>query len=218
MPVDVRTRFDQFPATIKGAFVLSGADGNPHAVDLLNSSIERIPTGDARPLALGRVRVDVAPGRDLFVPFEAGIGDLEPAWYAVRATIQVDGGKTWSFSSRGFSVPWAREAVRRGTIKVGKTVGTGRHQLVIEGVEMRTDCSVVVWRAIGEDPEPPEISLLANGRELEVLPPDARPLRSETGPIKHALFYPVPRAAGSLAIEVQTSARSATHKIGLSLA
>src|SRR6266508_2322300 len=56
-PVDLRTRFDQFPATIKGAFVLRGADGNPHAVDLIASTVDRIPSGPTRPVPVGQTRV-----------------------------------------------------------------------------------------------------------------------------------------------------------------
>src|SRR6266508_1758923 len=124
-PVDLRTRFDKFPATNKGAFVLRGADGNPHAVDLIESTVERIPTGPTRPVPVGQTRVDVAPGRDLFVPFEMPIGDLDPGWYALRSTVRVDAGATWSFSSRGFAIPWPTGEVRKGTVRVDRTVKAG---------------------------------------------------------------------------------------------
>ena len=57
-PVDLQTRFDQFPATIKGAFVLRGADGNPHAVDLIESTVDRIPSGPTRPVPVAQTRVE----------------------------------------------------------------------------------------------------------------------------------------------------------------
>src|SRR4029079_17485992 len=84
LPIDVRTRYDRFPATIKGTFVLRGADGMPHRVLFESAALERMPTGSARPRGAGASIVDVPPGRDLFVPFEVSIVDLEPSWYAVR--------------------------------------------------------------------------------------------------------------------------------------
>ena len=168
-PVELRTRFDQFPATIKGAFVLQGADGNPHAVDIQRCEVARIPTGPTRPLPV-EARVDVAPGRDLFVPFETAIGDLEPGWYALHSTIRVDAGGTWSFSSRGFVVPWPRDQVRRGTVKVGAAVGAGPEGLVIEAVEMRGDCTIVSWHPAGSGGE----DRPKRGPRMRLLPTGAR--------------------------------------------
>jgi hypothetical protein len=222
MPVDVRTRFDQFPATIKGAFVLRGADGNPHAVDLLECVLGRIPEGEARALSLGPVRVDVAPARDLFVPFEVGIADLEPGWYAVRSTIRVDAGGTWSFLSKAFAVPWQRELVRRGIVRVGRTVRSGRREFAVESLEMRSDCAVVAWRTergLGEEAVRPVLSLEADGIELEGLPPEARALsvRSEAGGAGHSVFYPVPRRTSSLWLVVGPGQRAGSERIELSL-
>jgi hypothetical protein len=222
VPVDVRTRFDQFPATIKGAFVMRGADGNPHAVDLLESILGRVPAGESRPLSLGPLRVDVAPGRDLFVPFEVGIADLEPGWYAVHSTIRVDAGGTWSFLSKAFAIPWPKDQVRRGTVTVGRTVRSGRREFTIESVEMRGDCAVVAWRTErgeGQDQVRPALSLEADGTELEGLPPEARALsaRSEAGGAGHSVFYPVPRRTSSLWLVVGPGHRSGTDRIQVSL-
>ena len=147
MPVEVQTKFDQFPATIKGAFVMSGADGNPHAVDLEEAKLGRVPQGRTKDIPLEAVRVDVAPGRDLFVPFEVAVSDLEAGWYALFSSVQVDAGRSWTFFSRAFSVPWAREDVRRGTVKAGRTVMAGLDGFIVEAVEMRSDCAVVSWRS-----------------------------------------------------------------------
>src|SRR5207248_2453390 len=85
MPVELSTKFDQFPATVKGALVMRGADGNPHAVELTSCTVARLPAGQAKPIPLGEVQVNVAPGRDLYVPFEVNVGDLDPSWYAIRS-------------------------------------------------------------------------------------------------------------------------------------
>jgi hypothetical protein len=93
-PVGVRTRFERFPATLKGAFVLRGEDGDPHVVVLEGASLARLPSGRAVPVPTEPLQVDVAPARDLFVPFEAPVSELSPGWYEIRSTIRVDGGRT----------------------------------------------------------------------------------------------------------------------------
>src|SRR5206468_7130740 len=82
VPVQVVTRFERFPASIKGAFVLRGGDGNPHSVRFQWAAVARVPKGPTRSIPLEDRLIDVAPGRDLFVPFEAPATDLDPGWYA----------------------------------------------------------------------------------------------------------------------------------------
>jgi hypothetical protein len=230
-PVDVRTRFDQFPATIKGAFVMRGADGNPHAVDIQDCSIQRLPSGPGKTVSLGDVRVNVAPIRDLFVPFEVGIAELEPGWYAVRSNIRVDAGRTWTFASRAFAVPWPREQVRRGALKVGRTVRAGGEAVLIEGIDMRVDCTVVTWRsevssgrkparAVGSPavlPRPPRLS--ADGVDLEALPAEARPAggRPDPGGASRAVFYPVPKGTRSLRLVVTGSSGAESQPVEIPL-
>src|SRR5713226_4531239 len=103
-PVSVLTRFERFPATIKGAFVLRSADPDPHAARIVRAEIVRIPAGGAKPFSFSDAQVDVAPGLDLYVPFEATIADLAPSWYVVRSEVRVDGGRTWEHASRPFAV------------------------------------------------------------------------------------------------------------------
>ncbi len=228
-PVDLQTRFDQFPATIKGAFVLRGADGNPHAVDLIQCTVDRIPTGPTRPVPVGQARVDVAPGRDLFVPFEMPIGDLDPGWYALRSTVRVDAGATWSFSSRGFAIPWPTGEVRKGTVRVDRTVKAGSRPYQVESVELRADAAVLTWRpAAGPGgttaPErgggdPVLGVLLVDGLELELIPEEARPLGSRPAPTGagRAVFYPVSRRAASISVLMRTPSGAESKPIELPL-
>jgi len=228
-PVDLRTRFDQFPATIKGAFVLRGADGNPHAVDLIASTVDRIPSGPTRPVPVGQTRVDVAPGRDLFVPFEMAIGDLDPGWYALRSTVRVDAGAAWSFSSRGFAIPWPTGEVRRGTVRVDRTVKAGSRPYQVESVELRADAAVLSWRLAGglgragapetEGGDAAQGVLLVDGLELEQIPEEARPLGSRPVPAGagRAVFYPVSRRAASISVLVRTPAGAESKPIELPL-
>jgi hypothetical protein len=204
MPVDVQTRYDQFPATIKGAFVMRGADGNPHAVDLEEARVGRVPQGPSKVIPIEAVRVDVAPGRDLFVPFEVAVSDLESGWYALFSSVRVDAGVSWAFSSRAFSVPWPREAIRRGNTRVDRTIKAGSESFVIEAIDMRADCAVVTWRPEAEDgsTEGASVRLFADDRELESVASRFRPLgdRAQPGPNTRSVFYPIRRGTSRLGL------------------
>lgn len=207
-PVDVSVRFERFPATVKGAFVLRGADGNPHTVQLEEALISRIPKGASTSVPMGEVVVDVAPARDLFVPFEAPLSELEPGWYAVECRIAVDGTGRWAFFGRPFSMAWPRGEVRRGTVRLDRRVRIGEHAVQLDRVEMLADATVVVWRIEGSGEKEAGVQIdLASGKEMvEPLPADAPPgrHRGASGPERRSAFYPVSRGTTSL----ELSARS----------
>jgi hypothetical protein len=221
VPVDVQTRFDQFPATIKGAFVMSGADGNPHAVDLEEAKVGRIPQGPSKDIPVEAVRVDVAPGRDLFVPFEVAVSDLESGWYALFSSVRVDAGRSWAFFSRAFSVPWPREAVRRGNLRPGRAVKAGAEQFVIEVVDMRSDCLVVSWRPARDDgsTEGASLSVFIDDQELEPIDTKFRPLgpRPQAGSTTRSVFYPVRRGSSRIGLAVMTPAGLESDALELSI-
>jgi hypothetical protein len=207
-PVRVQTRFERFPTSVKGAFVLQGADGNPHAVRFTQVSVARVPKGAAEPIPMEDRQFDVAPGRDLFVPFEAPVSDLDPGWYAVRSSIQVDGGRTWDQRGRPFTMPWSRSDVRRATIPLGVEVVVKDTTVRLERVDLLADAAVVSWRL----PEPGaaaaeagiEAALVADGAALDVVPGDARirlpDLRAaEEG---RTISYPALRTVQDLAVVV----------------
>jgi hypothetical protein len=200
-PIDVGTRFERFPATVKGAFVLRGADGNPHGVSLVEAVVARVPAGPVLPLALGEVVVDVAPSRDLFVPFEAPLTDLPAGWYAIRSAFRVDAGRTWSFAGRPFAVAWAPRENRRGTIRVDGSVEAGSRRVVIERVDLAIDRSTVVWRdPRAEDDEGPDLDvfLVVDGRRVDPVPG----AESHAGSERRTVFYPVPRSARGAEVSV----------------
>ena len=105
-PVLVRTVFERFPVTIKGAFVLRGSDPNPHQVRFERAVVARIPAGPRRDVPLERVPLEVAPHRDLFLPFEATIVDLDPGWYVVRSEVSIDGAVRQEQDSPPFAIHW----------------------------------------------------------------------------------------------------------------
>lgn len=217
MAVDVR--FERFPATIKGAFVMSGADGNPHAIQVEEAAVARIPSGGGKDVPLDEVRVDVAPGRELFVPFEVSVSDLEPGWYRIGCRVQVDIGGRWSFAGRPFSVAWPRGGNRRGAVTLGKKVHAGDQDVLVDRVEMAADHAVVVWRYEGNQ-SPDEATahavLIADGEPLESLPAEASPSRTQGSDLR-TVSYPVSRTVGTLqvAFRLKSGEESPTTKVPL---
>jgi hypothetical protein len=214
LPVRVQTRFERFPASIKGAFVLKGGDGDPHAVSFDWARVARIPTGPAVPIGLEDRQLDVAPNRDLFVPFEVAVSEMESAWYVVETSLRVDGGRSYAYAGKPFTIPWPRSEVRKGTIHVGETVRVGDLSFHVERVELGWDSAAVLWRA-GEGNEdadggkamPPEAraALIADGGELERLPDQAGPRLSEprNPGERRTVSYPLMRSARSLGVVMQ---------------
>jgi hypothetical protein len=235
LPVQVQTRYERFPASLKGAFVMRGADGNPHVVRIEAAQVARIPSGPAKPFGFEAEIVDVAPGRDLFVPFEAPVSEIDPGWYVVESTIRVDSGRTFVFASRPFVIPWPRNDVRRGTIAVERTVGAGKSHVHIDRVELGGDAAAVVWwpedrGATGTADHGPsartdagegmEAILIADGRPLDVIPEHAG--RAGRGDVRsrgehRTLSYPVPRSTRSLAVGVRSPSGKLSEPVQLTL-
>jgi hypothetical protein len=236
LPIHVDTRYERFPASIRGAFVMRGADGNPHAVRIEEARIGRLPAGPGRPFPVETRIVDVAPSRDLFVPFEAPIAEVEPGWYALESTMKVDGARSFEFASRPFTVPWPRSDVRRGTVALDQTVRIGKRDVRIERVEMGSDAASVVWSTAtggaggvagvagpaggsAGDAPPGEAMLIADGEPLALLPPQVERsgrLESLASGEVRTVSYPVPRATRSLAVVVRVgSGRSGPIPIPL---
>jgi hypothetical protein len=208
-PVLVRTVFERFPITIKGAFVLRGADANPHQARFERAVVARIPAGPDQDVPLDAVPLEVAPHRDLFLPFEAQIADLEPAWYVVRSEVRIDGSVLQEQDSKPFVVPWPRGAMRTGAVSAGSRVRLASGSIWIERLDLRTDRVEVVWR---HEPAPtppavsePSIAVLVDGQPLETLPPTAGGGPDAPGGRRRSVAYPVPKGAANLVVEVTGS-------------
>jgi hypothetical protein len=231
--VGVQIRFERFPASIKGAFVMRGADGDPHAIHLQRPRIEQIPDGPSKPIPLEDRMLDVTPVRDLFVPFEVGVTELPPAWYALMVEAKVDAGKTWTFSSRAFTIPWPRSDLRRGSARVGRSVRLGDRSFGVDRVELGSDAAAVFWR-----PEPqtrgeaggssaPEAEampavvgvLIADGEPLGRLPPEAgaRLLEPKSVGEYRTLSYPVSRYVRSLEVVLRSDTGEESETLVVSL-
>jgi hypothetical protein len=225
-PIRVQTRFERFPASIKGAFVLAGADGNPHTVLVESAEVARIPGGVVKAVPVEDRQLNVAPSRDLFVPFEVPVMDLDPGWYQLVSSIKVDGGRVWRFEGRPFTIPWPRNDVRRGALVVGERVSAGGVQFEVERVELGPDAAVVVWRgaaagAPSEAPDEPEgvAVLLADGQELPVVP-SARGSKAFDPRLpgeRRSVSYPVPKATRSLEVMIRLSAGASSDPVSVLL-
>jgi hypothetical protein len=163
--VSVRAHFERFPATLKGAFVLRGADGNPHQVKFDGARIDEIAGGAVHRIELESVTLDVAPNLDLFVPFEFPTADLGPGWYEMICELLVDGVAGEVRPGERFVVAWPRSAVRRGTVAVGKGVAAADGKVRIEQVECAGDSLRVRYRAQG----PAVLMLRSDGMAVVVL-------------------------------------------------
>jgi hypothetical protein len=166
--ISVRARFERFPATVKGAFILRGEDANPHQVAFRSARIVTVGGREQRPFDMPENILDVAPRQDVFVPFELAVSDLEPGWYGLECELEVDGVPGSFDGGRRFAVPWPRATVRRGQVKVDKKVKLGDGSvLVVDQVECGGD-SIKVLFAL-QPPGSVTAQLSADGARLEVL-------------------------------------------------
>ncbi len=166
--VSLRVHFERFPATVKGAFVLRGADPNPHQVVVRGARIRSVGGGEQRPLALATATLDIAPRRDVFVPFELSVTELPPGWYAMECDLDVDGVSCTMAGQRRFFVAWPRASVRRGEVRIDKRVQLSDGSAVsIERAELASDSVKVSFAT--KPPSPVRIRIAADGVPLHEL-------------------------------------------------
>src|SRR5439155_17936885 len=105
----------------------------------------------------------------------------------------------------------------------------GSRPFQVESVEMRSDAALLSWRpgaGSGRAATPAAKGgdgarwvLLVDGRELEPIPEEVRPLGSRPVPAGagRAVFYPVSRRAASISVLVRTPAGAESKPIELPL-
>ncbi|HVF09146.1 MAG TPA: hypothetical protein VNC60_11260 [Actinomycetota bacterium] len=145
--VSIRAHYERFPATLKGAFVLRGADPDPHQVRIDAARVVELAGGPAQPLNVETATLDVAPHLDLFVPFELPLLDLGPGWYQLELDVAVDGDEGVVRPGDRFVVAWPRGSMRRGASPVGREIVSGSVSVTIEQVECATDSVRVTYQA-----------------------------------------------------------------------
>lgn len=201
--LSVRARFERFPATVKGALILRGEDADPHQVVFHGVRAVPVGGGERREVPVGVSVLDVAPHRDLFVPFELMVADLPPGWYGFECDLEVDGVLGTYSGGRRFLVPWPRGTVRRGPVPVGRafTLG-GRVRVRLE----QLDCGADMLR-LALAPEPfgaLKVRLLADGEVLPLLEQEEDPGRG----LLRLAAYPLLRSHRVLRVEARSRGRA----------
>jgi hypothetical protein len=196
--VSVRARFERFPATVKGAFIIRGEDPDPHQVVFREARVVAVGGAQTHPIAMATATLDVAPRRDVFVPFEMAVTDIDPGWYELECELDVDGRPQTFPGGRRFSVPWPRATVRRGQVQVGRAIDLpGGSTVKVEQIDCGGD-SIKVHVQVSP-PEQLTVRLSADGGRLPVLESD---FEGSTGRGK-VVAYPLLRAHSSLRIDVK---------------
>jgi hypothetical protein len=196
--VSIRASFERFPATVKGAFVLRGADRDPHQVRIDAARVREVSGRGGLPIGLDPVTLDVAPNLDLFVPFEFAITELTAGWYGLECDVAIDGDVEQVRPPKRFAVPWPRATVRRGNVRVDRTARVANGPKVhVEHVECGGDSIRVAYST---DPaEALTLRLSADGSALPILETEFDPT---TGHGK-VTAYPVMRTHERLTIDVR---------------
>jgi hypothetical protein len=194
--VSIRASFERFPATVKGAFVLRGADRDPHQVRIDAARVREISGLSAAPIGLDPVTLDVAPNLDLFVPFEFAITELTAGWYGLECDVAIDGDPENVRPPKRFAVPWPRATVRRGNVTVNKNARVENGPRVhVELVECGGESIRVTYTTTPPDDLP--IRLSADGSTLTVLDAAFDPQSGRS----RVTAYPVMRSQSTLTID-----------------
>lgn len=187
--LSIRAHYERFPISVKGAFVLRAADGDPHQVKILLAQAAGLDGEGERSLDLQDVTLEVAPNLDLFVPFEVLIAELLPGWYQLRCDLAIDADPVTVRPGKCFSIPWPRATMRRGNVGVAEDLGAAR----IDHVDCGSDAIKISYT--GQDEV--ELRLSTGGRNLPVVDAEFE-ATSGRGKIT---AYPVLRSDVSLHIE-----------------
>ena len=208
-PVSVETVFDRFPASVRGAVVVRALDREPHQIRLVGAEVVAAHDLDraVHPVAAERATIDVAPHREVLIPFDVPFAGLDPGWYCVAAEVEVDGGARLRGPEGGgkrFVVPWPSGEVRRGDLRPAVELGGA----VIERIELKADRTAVRWRP-PEDAPDASLRLRLGSRRLPVVE-----VTEERG-VRTTVAHPIPKRATQLDLEVAMGRRRAATALDL---
>ncbi|MDP9241565.1 MAG: hypothetical protein M3O84_00145 [Actinomycetota bacterium] len=153
---------------MKGAFVLRGADPNPHQVAVRGAHLRSVGEEEKHDLALATAILDVAPRRDVFVPFELSVTELAPGWYELECDLDIDGVASTLSGGKRFFVAWPRASVRRGEVRIDRTVELSDGSSVrLERADCASDSLKVAFTS--KPPGAVRMRLSADGEPLHEL-------------------------------------------------
>jgi hypothetical protein len=189
--ISIRAKFERFPAAVKGALLLRGADGLPHQVRLEAAHAAELSGGTPQPVGVESVVLEVSPTQETFVPFEVSTIDMAAGWYRLECDIVVDGDHEVVRPGDRFAIPWPRAAVRRGRVTIGAKVSS----VALETLECLGDTVRLAFAADAE----PTLALSVDGRRHAVLEQE---FDAETG--RGSLTgYPVLRPDRTLTVQIK---------------
>jgi hypothetical protein len=194
LAVSIRAHFERFPASLKGSFVMRGADGNPHQVRLDDARAVELGGHGSVSMGVQPATLEVAPNRDLFVPFEFPATELASGWYGAECKVAIDGSPGIVRPESRFVVPWSRGATRRDQLLLGKSVPVGGEKVRLDQLECHVDS--VQLRYEGTEAI---ITLAADGARLPVL---GTTFDTETGS-GSVTAYPLLRIHHALTIAIK---------------
>ena len=143
---------------------MRGADGNPHQVRLGDARAVELAGRGSVSMGVQPATLDVAPNRDLFVPFEFPVAELPSGWYAIECEVTVDGSPETVRPGSRFAVPWPRGATRRDQVSIGKSVEAGGEKVRLEQLECGSDSVRVRYEGAEA-----ALTLSADGSRVPVL-------------------------------------------------
>jgi len=173
---------------------MRGADGNPHQVRLDDARAVELAGHGSVPMGVQPATLEVAPNRDLFVPFEFPVAELASGWYAIECRVAIDGSPETVRPGSRFGVPWPRGATRRDQVRVGKSVVVGGEKVRLEELECRADSAELRYEGAEA-----AITLAADGVRIPVLDTT---FDAETGS-GSVTAYPLLKTHGALTIAVR---------------
>jgi hypothetical protein len=211
-PVSVGTVFDRFPASVRGAVVVRAEDREPHQIRLVAVRVAQAhdPAKEVHRAAVEETTVDVAPHKEVLIPFDVPFAELGPGWFCVVADVEVDGSRRLTGPEGGgkrFGVPWPPEEIRRVDLKPNLKLG----RAVIDRIHSRPDRTEIRWRPPKGSPDA-ELKLSAGSRRLPVVESTDDP---RTG-IRIAVTHPIPKRSEQLTLELSAgdARSSATVDLG----
>jgi hypothetical protein len=143
---------------------MRGADGNPHQLRLDDARAVELAGHGSVSMGMSPATLEVAPNRDLFVPFEFPVAELESGWYAIECDVAIDASPETIRPGARFAVPWPRGATRRDGVRVGKTVAVGDGKVRIDQLQCRSDSIELSYEGTEAT-----IALAADGARLPLL-------------------------------------------------
>jgi hypothetical protein len=190
-PVAIRAAYERFPASVKGAFLLRGADGLPHQVRIESARAAEISGRTSQPIPIEPLVLEVAPTQDTFVPFEVPTMDMAAGWYRLECEVLVDGLPMLARPGDRFAIAWPRSSVRRGSVTIGKKAG---------GVALETlECAADSVRLAFAADTLPTITLRADAAAHPIVEVEF----DQDGGRGRVIGYPVLRTNERLTIEVR---------------